>query len=151
MQWWLGLPALLVCTIGCFQDSTPQRSQFLPLGARLSDEFPRVRQCRPNLGHGSDSYEQVLVNTVALAGYTSQSFPLPDGSVVLAELHRDPTCNSLSGFYLMAKEAGYDPAHGDWHWQVLDVSERVSQDGRLSTCSSCHAKPPCNSYLCAPP
>jgi len=146
MRAWLGLCLLLG---GCFQDTSPQRSAFLPLGYRTA--FLTVRQCRQNAAH-SNNYQRVLANAVAADPYTAQSFPLPAGSVVVAEQHQEPSCSSLIGFYLMAKEnLGYDTANHDWHWQVLDVNERVSQDGRLAACASCHALSPCRDYLCAPP
>jgi hypothetical protein len=52
----------------------------------------------------------------------------------------------------MAKEnPGYDPGNHDWHWQRLDSNQRVLEDGKVANCSSCHAQPTCNDYLCAPP
>jgi hypothetical protein len=145
------LPALLaVLLAGCFEDSTPQHSDFLPFDYQHS--FQTVRACRLVADHDF-AYEKVLANALASAPYVGASYPLPAGSVVVGEQHGDPSCNSLTGYYLMAKEPpGYDPASADWHWQRLDTNQRVVEDGRLQKCSSCHAKqPPCIDYLCAPP
>jgi hypothetical protein len=133
---------------GCFEDSTAQHSAFLPLDYQTS--FPAVRTCRAVADHGL-AYQRVLANGVAALPYTSGSYPLPAGSVVLAEQHGDPSCGSLNGFYLMAKEPGYDATHGDWRWQRLDANQRVLEDGRLTKCSSCHAQPACHDLLCSPP
>jgi len=134
---------------GCFQDSTAQHSTFLPLD--YLTKFQAVRTCRAVPAHGL-GYQRVLANDVAAGPYTTGSYPLPPGSVVAAEQHAESTCTSLSGFYLMAKDnPGYDAAKADWHWQRLDANQRVLEDGRLQTCSSCHAQPPCNDYLCSPP
>jgi len=134
---------------GCFQDSTAQHSAFLPLGYPTS--FTQVRTCRAVADHGL-AYERVFANDVAAGPYAAGLYPLPAGSVVAAEQHGDPSCTSLTGFYLMAKEnPGYDPANHDWHWQRLDFNQRVLEDGRLTSCSSCHAQSSCNDYLCAPP
>jgi hypothetical protein len=134
---------------GCFQDSTPQHSLFLPLDYKSS--FQPVRPCRMNAGH-DNTYQMVLANAVAAAPYNNGESPLPADSVVIAELHADATCNSLKGFYLMANDkAGYHTAHGDWHWQQLDDNERVTQDGRLNKCISCHAQTTCTDYLCSAP
>ncbi len=142
----LALPCL-VC--GCFQDSTPQHSAFLPFD--YQSKFQEVRSCRVVPSHGL-GYQRVLANDVAAAPYTSGSYPLPTGSVVVAEQHVDASCMSLNGFYLMAKEKpGYDPTGGDWRWQELDLNQRVLQDGHLATCSSCHAQSTCNDFLCSPP
>ena len=139
----------LVLGAGCFQDSTPQHTTFLPVGWRSDTANIRlVRACRLNVQH-EGNYQQVYVTTAnqADAQYLAQDFPLPAGSVVVAEQHKEQTCNSLASIDLMVKETpGYDPANHDWHWQTLDANERVVQDGHLVACSSCHAA--CNDYLC---
>jgi len=143
----LGL-ALTACLLGtgCFQESTPQHSAFLPLDHSYTSTFQVVRACRLNQSH-SNQYQRVLADPVFAADpYTNGTYPLPAGGVVVAEEHGDDSsCNSLSGLYLMAKEKpGYDTAAHDWHWQELDVNQRIIQDGRLATCSSCHSGPVCN-------
>ena len=145
--WPAGLALLLS---GCFQDSAPKHSNYVPLSYPTG--FPIVRNCRLVAGH-QNTYELVRANQVAADPYTIASYPLPQGSVVVGEQHGgDPSCGSLSGYYLMAKEpAGYDSASGDWHWQDLDLIQRVVQDGRLRTCSSCHAACIASDFLCAPP
>jgi hypothetical protein len=146
-RWLIAGPVLL---LGCFQDSTPQHSTFLPLDYQTS--FQAVRTCRAVAGHGL-GYQRVLANVVAAAPYAGGSYPLPAGAVVVAEQHDDDSCGSLVGYYLMAKEKpGYDTPGDDWHWQRLDANQRVLEDGHLQKCSSCHApSPPCNDYLCSPP
>ena len=140
-RWLNGLAALLLA--GCFQDSTHQHSAFLPLTS-YQTSFQVVRACRAITVHDM-GYQRVLANSIAVSPYGNGSYPLPAGSVVVAEQHDDPSCNTLNGFYLMAKEQpGYDTANADWHWQRLDANQRVLEDGRLQTCSSCHAPLPCN-------
>ena len=152
----LGLTLIACLGAGCFQDSTQQHSTFLPLN-NYQSTFQVVRSCRLNVSH-SNQYQLVLADPVFAADpYTTGTYPLPAGSVVVAEEHgNDPSCNSLMGYYLMAKEKpGYASTAGDWHWQELDSNQRVSQDGRLTTCSSCHGGPLCSNgthdYLCLPP
>lgn len=144
------LLALLVVG-ACFQDSAPGHSEFLPLEYKTTGGFKNVRACRSVTAH-DDHYEAVFANAIGKDAYLAASYPLPPASVVVAEEHADPACNSLIGFKLMAKEKpGYDGAHGDWHWQQLDANQRVLKDGRLTACSSCHALSPCNDFLCAQP
>jgi hypothetical protein len=141
--------AALTLLGACFQDSTPQHSTFLPLD--YQNTFQTVRDCRMVAEH-ENSYEKVLANPLASDSYTTATYPLPVGSVVVGEEHSDPSCGSLKGYYLMAKEKpGYDSAAADWHWQKLDVNQRIGQDGKLQTCSSCHAKCATSDYLCSPP
>jgi hypothetical protein len=146
-MWAAGL-ALLLC--GCFQDTAPQHSDFLPLDYQT--KFQTVRDCRLVVGH-ENNYLKVLANSVAADPYNPASYPLPQGSVVVAEQHGgDPSCGSINGYYLMAKEQpGYFSAGGDWHWQRLDVNQRIVEDGRLQTCASCHAACAASEYLCSPP
>lgn len=148
----LGPIALLgACLLvgGCFQDSTPQHSSFLPFDYQTM--FQTVGSCRMNAGH-QNTYQLLLANSVAEIPYGNGESPLPVDSVLVAELHSEPTCNSLKGIYLMAKDKpGYDTAHGDWHWQQLDINQRVTQDGHLNTCITCHSQPTCTDYLCSPP
>jgi hypothetical protein len=146
---WLAGAALLLC--GCFQDSARKHSDLLPLSYPAG--FPTVRDCRLVVGH-QNNYQKVLANSVAADAYISRSYPLPAGSVVVAEQHGgDPSCGSLGGYYLVAKEQpGYYSAGGDWHWQRLDVKQRILEDGRLETCASCHAScAAASDYLCSPP
>jgi hypothetical protein len=145
--WFVGA---LIFVAGCFQDSTPQHSAYLPLDYQST--YHKVRSCRLVTGH-DNHYEVVFTNDVAYDPYLTASYPVPVGSVVAAEEHGDPSCGSLVGYKLMVKEKpGYDSANGDWHWQQLDDNQRVLQDGRLTACATCHATttPPCNDYLCTP-
>ncbi len=143
--------ATLALLVGaCFQDSTPKHSDYLPLD--YQSKFRIVRTCRQISGHESN-YQQVLAWPPAAAdAYSLGTYPLPEGSVIVAEQHSDVSCGSLNGYYLMAKEkAGYDPAGANWHWQKLDINQRIEEDGKLGTCSSCHAKCAASDDLCAPP
>jgi hypothetical protein len=141
--------ALLVS--GCFQDSAPKHSDYVPLSYPTG--FSIVRDCRPVADH-QNTYELVRANQVAADPYTLAKYPLPQGSVVVAEQHGgDPSCGGVTGYYVMVKESpGYDSGGGDWHWQELDLIERVVQDGRLQTCASCHGqKCTTSDFLCARP
>ena len=123
----LSLPLLLV---GCFQDSTPQPSQFVPLD--YPAHFQQTRDCRLNVGH-QNSYMKVLVNDSAADAYAAAVYPLAPGSVVVAEDYgNDPSCGALADYDVMGKEqAGYNPEAADWHWQRLDANKRIEQDGKL--------------------
>ena len=145
---WVWAVSFILC--GCFQDSTPKHSDYLPLD--YQSKFRLVRTCRQISGHESN-YQQVLAWPVSAADeYFTGQYPLDEGSVIVAEQHGDPSCGSLNGYYLMAKEkVGYDPTNANWHWQKLDINQRIEEDGKLATCSSCHAKCTASDDLCAPP
>jgi hypothetical protein len=50
--------------------------------------------------------------------------------------------------------AGYDPTHGDWHWQRVRASDRsVLEDGRVARCITCHETADCTArdWQCTQP
>ncbi len=145
---WILASTLLLS--GCFQDSAPLHSDFLPLDYQT--KFLTVRNCRLVVAH-DNNYLKVWANAIAADPYTNAVYPLPQGGVVVAEHHGgDPGCGSVNGYYLMAKEQpGYYGGGGDWHWQDLDANQRVAQDGKLQSCASCHAACAASDYLCSPP
>ena len=55
----------------------------------------------------------------------------------------------------MRKEpSGYDAdLCGDWRWQRLDAAGKVTEDGHLVRCASCHSLPDCKprDLACAEP
>jgi hypothetical protein len=134
----------------CFQDTTPQHSDYLPLDYQT--KFQIVRGCRAVADHES-TYLRVLADPLAADPYITAAYPLPAGSVVVGEEHGDPGCGSLSGYYVMAKQQpGYYSAGGDWRWQRLDNNQRIQQDGKLDSCALCHAKKCApTDYLCSLP
>jgi len=142
--------ALTLFLCGCFQDNAPQHSDFLPLD--YQNNFQTVRDCRLVAAH-NNNYLKVLANAIAADPYTTAVYPLPEGSVVVAEHHGgDPACGSVNGYYLMAKQQpGYYGGGDDWRWQELDTNQRVVQDGKLQSCASCHATCAASDYLCSPP
>ncbi len=128
---------LVLLVGGCFEQDSPARSAVVPVDYQAS--FGKVRSCRPNPKHDRP-YLLVRANSVAKEPYLAGAYPLPEGSVLVAEEYQDPECSSLAGLSVMYKEkAGYDPAAGDWRWQRIDAYRNLLEDGRLPTCSSCHA------------
>ncbi len=147
---------IAICLLlgACFQDSTPQVSTYLPLN--YQPLFQTVRTCRLlAAAPHNNSYQVVLANDVAYDPYTNADYPLPQGSVVVAEEHGgDSSCSSggVTGFYLMSKQQpGYDSAANDWRWQQLDANQRLLADGHLKTCSTCHANCAVYDFLCSRP
>lgn len=80
--------------------------------------------------------------------YQMRTNPFPLGAIVLKAEYSDDdgvSCTQLAGFTAMRREAEFDPAGGDWHWQKADAAGNVFQDGKVARCSGCHAscqKPP---------
>ncbi len=72
--------------------------------------------------------------------YMARDEPFPVGSILLKEEYARDDCTDLDGYTVMRREPpGYDPESGDWHWQRLDTNRRVTEDGLVERCRSCHA------------
>ncbi len=114
------------------------------LPADYRSSFVEVRGCRFSLEHGG-VFVRVLANPEAAEKYEEDASPLPAGSVIAGEEYRDDRCeeSGLIGWRVMRKEPpGYDPADGDWHWQVLTPGREVVEDSK-TTCIGCHTQPAC--------
>jgi hypothetical protein len=148
---WLVLTALLAA--GCEDEAPPAPAPQALLPADYLTTHPVVRGCRTSVEH-----DLRFIVIRAPAGteqrYETGPFPHPAGTLLIKEEFSDRACTDLLGWTLMYKEpAGYDPDLGDWHWQRLDASKQVIQDGHVPRCVSCHLAPACRArdFACAEP
>lgn len=144
-----------VAFVSCGPETTPA-TPLVP--ANYAATYTRVRACRTTTEHISTydagmpsiSNIQVLINPSAAAQYRQRGVTLPAGTTILKEEYADPTCTTIVGWTVMYKEAaGYDTAHGNWHWQRVRASDRaVLEDGRVTRCfnGGCHAVADCTAY-----
>jgi hypothetical protein len=101
--------------------------------------------------HASRSVYSIVVR-VSPDGATAfrDGRPLPVGAVVVKEKHDDRTASGpLQGYAAMTKrEAGFDPAGGDWEYAFVALSpERKVTRGRMPECAGCHASARDTDYL----
>jgi hypothetical protein len=154
------LLALLGLLIGCGGEGEgpPAEPPVSLLPADYPARFVEVRDCRRSVEHGLINI-LIMTESVAAQSYLNGPFPLPVGTLVVKQEYAlGEGCTERVGTTLMRKEpAGYDPAHGDWRWQKLDVAGKVLLDGRgtgaLAACGSCHAGTRCRArdFTCAEP
>lgn len=113
--------------------------------------FTEVRRCRSTVEHQPNPAGDVIrnirvwINASSAAAYVANAATLPPGTVVIKEEYGG-SCSSadLLAWTVMRKEAGYDPSHGDWHWQRVRAPTRaVLEDGRVTRCISCHDTAAC--------
>ena len=152
---------LLALSYGCGPDDQPAVTSLVP--ADYAARFPEVRGCRMTFEHISSygsgtpsiSNIRVVLDPAAMANYRVVGRTLPVGAVVIKEEYADPTCSTIIGWTVMRKEpAGYDPTHGDWHWQRVRASDRsVLEDGRVARCITCHETADCTArdWQCTQP
>lgn len=116
-----------------------------------SARFTEVRRCRATIEHQPNPAGDVVrnirvwINAESARAYIDNAATLPAGTVVIKEEYGG-SCNNadLLAWTVMRKEAGFDPAHGDWHWQRVRASNgRVLEDGRVDRCIRCHDTTAC--------
>ncbi len=78
------------------------------------------------------------------------SFKAPAGTVSIKEFDMmgDGTKTGLA--VMIKKPAGYDPANGDWYYDMRDMSGNVMPDppaGKIAMCIQCHAGARSTDYL----
>ncbi|MBK7399605.1 MAG: hypothetical protein IPJ34_25945 [Myxococcales bacterium] len=78
------------------------------------------------------------------------SFTVPEGTTAIKEfdMNSDGTLDGLA--VMIKKPAGYDPAHGDWYYDMRDLAGNVMPDppaGKVAMCITCHSKYKATDYL----
>lgn len=94
--------------------------------------------------HGPHYYSAILVrvNPTSFEAFKSGKAPLPVGTTVIKEKHNGMESKGPPNEYaaMVKREAGYDPAHGDWEYvYVVRGPEKKVTRGKLDSCIDCHA------------
>lgn len=89
-----------------------------------------------------DRWVTVYVNPIAkqvMLGTTP--YPFPRGSIIVKEKALRPDGPPELLTVMHKREAGYNPASGDWEYLVFNGNgTRVTDRGRIRSCQSCHAQ-----------
>jgi hypothetical protein len=140
-----GLPLLLASfVVGCGGGKTSPKLVF---DTDVRSAYVEVRPCRSPGEHSGLGAFTVWIDPEGKAAFDAlwnrdpSVTALPEGSVVVKEIYGGPQCDpkSVDHWVAMRKEPGFDPSHGDWHWQRVNPGDRVVTDGRDPTCTGCHA------------
>lgn len=146
--------AALVALLGACDPNEPPDPPPPIFTADWEATYTEVRDCRRSGDHDLN-YVRILADAAALDPYQKRDVPFPDGAVILKVEFADPECTDTFGFTAMRREAGFDAANGNWHWQRLDAQEVVTEDGALQRCIGCHTScgvpPDGHDYTCAVP
>lgn len=131
------------------RDATVDHEASVPLvfDVHFRDIYTQVRPCRFPGEHTGLNGFTVWVNDVGRDSFASiwQTPPavsaVADGTVVVKELYTSQDCGAatIGHWVAMRKEAGFDPDHGDWHWQEVASQGKVLSDGRVDSCIQCHS------------
>ena len=85
-------------------------------------------------------YITVYVNKVGQQAMLLERIPhFPVGAIIVKEKHTLPGDKTPELMTVMTKQqAGYDTAHGDWEYVVMNASGKIEAKGKLATCQNCH-------------
>lgn len=106
-----------------------------------------VRDCRVSTDHAGLGGVKVYSNPESAAAYAALwnapniATSLPEGTTLVKEVYADSSCSGLmTQWVAMKKEAGFDPAHNNWHWQSVGLDRTIlsGEDGIVDRCINCH-------------
>jgi hypothetical protein len=118
--------------------------------ADYAQTYTMVRDCRFSIPH--PSLITVHASPVSANAYTSEAYPLPQGTVLVKTLYSDTNCEDIAGWAVMQKrEPGFAPASGDWYWQEVSVDRVVTNSGVIQSCVGCHSSCTSRDWTCAEP
>jgi hypothetical protein len=97
-----------------------------------------------SLGHAGGRFRaSVASNTLGTSHFTDASGTFPAGALFLMS-HVENASDAATGPSLVMekKAAGFDPAHGDWSYAVVDPKGALLREGALEPCWRCHSDAP---------
>jgi hypothetical protein len=97
-----------------------------------------------SLGHAGGRFRAtVATNAPGKAHVADAAGGFPAGTVFLMS-HVENASDAATGPSLVMekKNAGFDPAHGDWSYAVVDPKGALLREGTLEPCWRCHSDAP---------
>jgi hypothetical protein len=121
-----------------------------PLATNFRATFVKVnRQRFASRGHSNERFDvDIFVNPEGQEAYNASTGDVPVGTTLVKEQFERNASGSATGerpasiMVMTKREAGYDPAHGDWRWTALNSRGEVVADGKLDRCTQCHKDAP---------
>lgn len=113
--------------------------------AAFPDGFAQVNDTPiATQGHAQASFVDVWVQAVGVEAYetvdpaATGSMPsFEEGTIVLKEQFDD--ADTVVGYTIMFKgPEDYAPQSGDWWWGFADSAGRITNEGQIDFCISCH-------------
>src|SRR5262245_16630869 len=73
------------------------------------------------------------------ASFRAGTFPVPVSTMIVKEKYWEMDGKLHAVAAMIKREAGYDPAHGDWEYVYTTLGDQpVTQRGTLESCIACH-------------
>jgi Cytochrome P460 len=93
--------------------------------------------------HGA--FLSTYLSPEAAEGMNMKTGTMPDEAVIVKENYKpDQTLDAVTVMY---KEAGFDPAHGDWFWAKFAPDGQVQEAGKVAGCAACHGSVESNDFI----
>ena len=104
----------------------------------------------------NDTFVVTYLNPKAEGPALTGRFPFPEGAILVKEsfaaVSQRP--GPRGAVFVMEKRArGYDAAHADWHWAVIEPDSAVGMSGsgrrdqETALCAECHVKARVNDFV----
>jgi hypothetical protein len=95
-------------------------------------------------GHAGGRFRAELVANAAGSAHLGDAGGSFEVGTVFLMKHRENAADAAKGpTLIMEKKAkGFDAAHGDWNYRVVDTSGKLREEGALARCFMCHDDAP---------
>lgn len=93
--------------------------------------------------HGN--FHTIFINPRLRAALPLQNRSAPPGSIIVKSNCDADKKNEI--LTIMVKVEGYDPENGDWFWLKSDPQGKISAEGKVGGCITCHSVVNSNDYI----
>lgn len=82
-------------------------------------------------------FHRIYINRSLAGALPARDNRAPDGAIIIKENYGPD--RKVSGYTVMAKVSGYNPAVGDWFWAMYSPEGSSLAEGKLTMCIDCHS------------
>lgn len=140
-----------------YEKITPEPVYVNPVLAMLCRGASKqeVEKARGKHGPHANTAVVIQMNALAANAFNADLTHYPLGSVIVKQksilgyVGEDgkavrPADNGVGG--MIKRQAGYDPAHGDWEYFYFEDPAKI-ESGRIASCVQCHATAKATDYV----
>lgn len=95
--------------------------------------------------HPHGAFLTTYVSSDVLAALQDKVGTLPDGAIIVKENYSPE--KELAAVTVMYRQAGYNPAAGDWYWLKYAPDKTVLAEGKVDGCINCHRAVKSNDWV----
>lgn len=95
--------------------------------------------------HPHGAFLTTYVSSGAYQAIEAKAGSIPDGEFIVKENYSPE--KKLAAVTVMYKQAGYNPAGGDWFWLKYKPDGTIAKEGKVGGCIGCHTGVQDNDWL----